>query len=134
MYLKRQKKLPKITLRTDFPIGTFVHSPKGYYYIAGIDKRFRFISKRVVDSWAPHRIVECTDQAIAHYRITSKMKFRNGSLVHSIADGKMYLISEGKRRHITNPDVLPNLGAQRTDVVSVSLDEIKLHEQGEPLN
>lgn len=135
MYLKfRQRKPQKISIRTDFPTGTFVHTRRGYYYIAGTDKRYRFLTKRVLDSWAPHRIVEVTESAIGHYRVSSKMKFRNGSLIHSVADGKIYLISEGKRRHIISPDVLERIGASRNDVVSVSLDEIKLHEIGESLN
>lgn len=62
------------------------------------------------------------------------MKFRNGSLLYCQADGKMYLVSENKVRHITNPDVLPNIGAKREDAVWVSLEEINLHEKGVPLN
>jgi len=133
MYWKTKKR-NKISNRTDFPIGTFVHSPKGYFYISEHNKRFRFLSKRVLNSWAPHRVVEVTEDALMNYRIAAKMKFRNGSLIHNIADGKIYLISQGKRRHITNPDVLETIGASVNDVVSVSLNEILLHEQGEPLN
>ncbi len=62
------------------------------------------------------------------------MKFRNGSLLYSQADGKMYLISDNKARHITSPDILTGLGIRRQDAVWVSEDEIKLHEEGAPLN
>lgn len=62
------------------------------------------------------------------------MKFRNGSLLYSQASGKMYLISENKRRHITNPDWLDALAFNRSDAVWVSAAEINLHEEGPPLN
>jgi hypothetical protein len=62
------------------------------------------------------------------------MKFRNGSLLYSQASGNMYLVSDNKLRHITNPDWLTYLGARRADAVWVSLAEINLHEKGEPLN
>jgi hypothetical protein len=95
----------------------------------------RIITTRVLDSWSPARIVNTSEAAVQNYRVSSKLKFRNGSLIHNLADGKIYLIVEGKRCHITSPDVFPRIGAKGTkDVVSVSLAEINLHEEGETLN
>lgn len=71
---------------------------------------------------------------MARYVIKAKMKFRDGSLLYSQADGKMYLVSDKKRRHITNPDWLDTLGVKRSDAVWVSIAEINLNEEGEPLN
>lgn len=119
---------------TEFPVGSFVKSEKGYFYIASRDKRFRFISKRVLDSWRPHRVILTSEMVLAKYRVAAKMPFRNGSLIHNLSDGKIYLISEKKRRHISNLSFLNEIGANRNDVVSVSLEEIKLHEEGERLN
>lgn len=118
---------------TVYPIGSFLKTEKGYFYIASPNKRYRMISQRLLDSWSPHRVIETSEAAVATYRIVAKMKFRNGSLLHNIGDGKIYLISEGLRRHVTNPDALTLIGAVRKDIVSVSLDEIHLHEIGEEL-
>lgn len=125
-------------LRTDpldYPSGTFVHTEKGYFFIANDHKRFRCITKRVMESWAPQRVVETTEAAVSAFRVSAKLRFRNGSLIHSISDGKIYLISDGYRRHIQNPDWFENLGAvrDRNNVQAVSLDEINLHPEGEPL-
>lgn len=118
----------------EYPSGLFVKTEKGYFYIVSPSKRYRLISRRVLDSWNPQRVIETTEASVSKYRISAKMKFRNGSLIHNLADGKIYLVSEGKRRHITSPDVLERIGATRKDVVSVSLEEIKLHEEGESLS
>lgn len=117
-----------------YPVGSFISTEAGYFYIAGISKRFRFLSQRVMDSWSPHRVIETSEAAVKNYRIAAKMGFRNGSLIHNIADGKIYLVEANKRRQIVSPDVFERLGASRNDVVSVSLAEINLHEAGEELN
>lgn len=131
------RKAPKPTLPTtpvEYPSGVFIHTEKGYFYIHGEGKRMRCISKRVLDSWSPQRVIETTEAAVVKYKITSKIRFRNGSLIWNLSDGKMYLIENGERRHITSPDVLTKIGATEKDVVCVSLDEINLHPEGESLN
>jgi len=129
---KKTKSLP--TTPVEYPYGSFVKTEKGYYYIGAPGKRYRFISKRVLDSWSPHRVIETTEAAVSKYRVVAKMGFRNGSLIHNIADGKIYYIESNKRRHVTSPDVLERLGASKEDVVSVSLAEIKLQEPGGELH
>jgi hypothetical protein len=79
-------------------------------------------------------VILTSEKAVAKYKISSKMKFRNGTLIHNISDGRIFLIEESKKRHITNPDVLTNIGASLKDVVTVSIDEYNLHETGENLN
>lgn len=119
---------------TVYPAGLFIKTERGLFYIANAEKRFFLISSRVLDSWSPQRVIETSEAAVGKYRIAAKIKFRNGSLIHNIADGKIYLVEEGKRRHITDPDVLTRLGATRKDVVSVSLNEIMLHDVGKDLS
>jgi hypothetical protein len=87
----------------------------------------------VVASWRPHRIVESSEAAVSKYRIAAKMKFRNGSLIHNLADGKIYLIVDGQRRQIVSPDALAKIGATTGEAVTVSKDEINLHELGEEI-
>jgi len=95
----------------------------------------------VLDSWAPHRVVKTTEAAVKRYKVTAKMKFRNGSLIWNLSDGKLYLIENGKRRHMKNPEWFFILGLDPTSnfrnkngIQIVSLDDINLHEEGEPLN
>ena len=132
--LRRRQRSNLPTTPVVYPNGTYIRTEKGAFFIVSPGKRYRFTSDRVLESWAPHRIVETTEAAVSKYRVTAKLRFRNGSLIHNIADGKIYLIEDGKKRHITNPEVFERIGAKREDTVSVSLDEIKLHEEGVPLS
>jgi len=63
----------------------------------------------------------------------AKLGFRDGSLLYNVADGKIYLISENKRRHIISPDALELLGISPNDAVKVSDYEINLQELGESI-
>jgi hypothetical protein len=131
-FLPKSPVLP--TTPSNYPVGTFVHTEKGFFYIVSPTRRLRIITRRCLESWAPPRVVLTSESAVSKYVIgITKMKFRNGSLIHNLADGKIYLIEEGKRRHVTDPDVLETLGASWKDVTRVSLAEVNLHPEGETL-
>lgn len=134
MFRKTTRTLP--TKPTEYPAGTFIETEKGYFYIATANKRYRIISKRVLDSWAPPRVVKTTEAAVGKYRIAAKMKFRNGSLIHNIADGKVYLVVDAKRCPMVSPEAFERIGAERSRkfVTTVSLAEINLHELGEEIS
>lgn len=131
MFRRKAKTLPESPV--DYPAGTFISTQRGYFYIVSPSKRYRILSERVLNSWRPLRVVETTEAAVANYRISAKLKFRNGSLIHNIADGRIYLIESGERRHVTSPDVLERIGATGKDVVTVSIDELLLHQEGEAI-
>lgn len=137
MFRKSQSKSPTPkSLPTEYPPGVFLHTEKGYFYVTAPRKRYYFLTTRVLDSWAPQRIIECSesDEAVRKLTIFSKMKFRNGSLLYHHADGSMYLVSEGKARKITNPFVLDHLNIDRKDAVWISTEELRLQELGNELN
>lgn len=127
---------PTPQTRTEYPAGTFVETEKGYFYVVNPTKRYRITSKRVLDSWSPHRVVKTTEAAVKHLRIAAKMKFRNGSLIHNIADGRIYLVVDGRRCPMVSPEAFERIGTERNTkyVVSVSQAEIKLHELGEEIS
>lgn len=120
---------------SEFPNGTYLKTEKGYFFVFSPTQRYRFISKRVLDSWAPHRVVDATeaDPAVQKLKVVAKMKFRNGSLLYSHANGKMYLVSDKVLRPISNPMILPSLGLSLEEAVWISVEERKLHEEGAPL-
>lgn len=120
----------------ELPRGTFLKTEAGYFYVMSLTSRYKFITKRVLDSWSPQRLVELPEShpSVTNLKVFSKMKFRDGSLLYSQANGKMYLVSDKKLRHIVSPDILTSLNLKRNEAVWVSEAEIKLHEEGAPLS
>ena len=66
-------------------------------------------------------------------KLAGKLGFRDGSLIKNIADGKMYLVSQNKRRHIVDPDSFDRYGLDRSKVIEVSELEAAAHDLGDNL-
>jgi len=74
-----------------------------------------------------------TENALSGFKIAGKLGFRDGTLIKNIADGKIYLLSQNKLRHITDPDLFSKYGLDRSSVIEVAEYEINSHEIGENL-
>jgi len=120
-----------ITSQTNFPSGIAVKTDKATYWIKD-GKRFKLISDRAADSWL-FTTVNASEAALSGIKLVGKLGFRDGTLIKNIADGKLYLVSQNKRRHIKSPDIFDRYGLDRSRVVEVSEDETDMHDQGEDL-
>lgn len=120
-----------VSLPTNFPSGIAVETDKATYWIKD-GKKFKLISDRAAKSWA-FPTVKATESAIANTKLAGKLGFRDGTLIKNIADGKMYLISQNKRRHIVSPDVFARYGLDRSRLIEVSDAEAEMHDLGENL-
>jgi hypothetical protein len=120
-----------ITSQTNFPSGIAVKTDKATYWIKD-GKRFKLISDRAADSWL-FTTVNASEAALSGIKLVGKLGFRDGTLIKNIADGKLYLVSQNKRRHIKSPDIFYRYGLDRSRVVEVSEDETNMHDQGEDL-
>ena len=120
-----------ITSPTNFPTGLAVKTDKATYWIKD-GKRFKLISERAEASWS-FPTVHATENAVSGIKLAGKLGFRDGTLIKNIADGKLYLISQNKRRHIVSPDVFNKYGLDRSMLVEVSDDEANMHELGDSL-
>ena len=129
MFNKNQQKT--VTSPTIFPSGIAVKTDKGIYWIKD-GKRFKLISDRAAKSWMFTTVV-ATESALSGMKLAGKLGFRDGTLIKNIADGKLYLISQNKKRHIVDPDTFDKYGLDRSQVIEVSAFETSMHELGEEL-
>lgn len=129
---KKQSQQTLVSSPTNFPSGLAVKTEKATYWIKD-NKRFKLISDRAADSWA-FTTVKATETAVSTTKLVGKLGFRDGTLIKNIADGKMYLISQNKRRHIISPDVFERYGLDKSKMVEVSEAEAIMHDLGENLN
>lgn len=116
---------------TAIPSGLAVKTNSGVYWVKD-NKRFKIISDRAVKSWS-FTTVNATDEAVSAIKIAGKLGFRDGSLIKNIADSKIYLISQNKRRHIVDPDSFDKYGLNKYSIIEVSESEINMHDIGEKL-
>lgn len=124
----KQKQKQNKSYNPVVPSGLIAHTEKGYFYIKG-SKRFKFVSDRAMLSWELP-IVETIEAIMIQFALNGLLGFRDGSLVKDVSDGKIYLISDSKRRHIVDPDVLEWIGSE---VILAGQKEIFVHAEGEKL-
>jgi len=129
--LKNTKNTLAISQPTNFPSGIAVKTDKDTYWIKD-GKRYRLISDRAAQSWC-FTTVLATEAALTGIKLVGKLGFRDGSLIKNLADGKMYLVSQNKLRHIVDPDSFNRYGLDRSKVIEVSDKEILAHDLGENL-
>lgn len=131
--LKRQKPIQKslITSLTNFPSGIAVKTESATYWIKD-GKRYKLISARAEESWC-FTTVNASESALAGTKLAGKLGFRDGSIIKNIADGRIYLVSQNKLRHIVDPDSFTRYGLDRSKLVEVSETEIAAHDLGEKL-
>jgi hypothetical protein len=124
-----QKRPPQKVYNPIVPSGLIAHTEKGYFYIKG-NKKFKFVSERAMLSWSLP-IINTTENKLSKLITAGTLGFRDGTLIKDISDGKMYLVSDSKRRHIVDPNVLEWLN---TNVIGAGQKEVLIHEEGEPLD
>jgi hypothetical protein len=128
---KNTSSISIVSQPTNFPSGIAVQTDKATYWIKD-GKRYRLISERATKSWS-FTTVKATETALSGIKLVGKLGFRDGSLIKNIADGKMYLVSQNKLRHIVDPDTFTKYGLDRSNLIEVSEAEIKAHDIGETL-
>ena len=128
---KNMKSTSIISQPTNFPSGIAVQTDKATYWIKD-GKRFKLISDRAAQSWS-FVTANATEAALTGFKIAGKLGFRDGTLIKNIADGKIYLISQNKKRHVVNPDIFTQYGLDRSKTVEVSEAEANMHDLGEDL-
>ena len=128
---KTTKNTLTISQPTNFPSGLAVQTDKATYWIKD-GKRYKLISDRAAKSWS-FTTVNATEAALSGIKLVGKLGFRDGALIKNIADGKMYLVSQNKLRHIVDPDIFDRYGLDRSNLIEVSEAEIKAHDIGESL-
>lgn len=111
------------------PSGLIAHTEKGYFYIKGKNK-FKFISERAVLSWNLP-VVTTSDDKLNKLMLVGTLGFRDGTLIKDVSDGKIYLVSDSKRRHIIDPDVMEWLNVE---IIKAGQKEVLIHEEGDPLD
>lgn len=134
MLKKKQSKNihpPLTILPNNFPSGIAIKTENGTYWIKD-GKRFKLISERAEKSWSFVTVI-ATENAITSIKMAGKLGFRDGTLIKNIADGKIYLVSQNKRRQIVDPDTFAKYGLDRNNLIEVSEYEINMHDLGENL-
>lgn len=132
MFKKKQTPQHVQTEPAQYPTGTCVKTEDGHFFIQG-KFRHRIVSERILESWRFPHIAHATEAALAGYPVFKKLGFRNGTVIYDISEAKYYVIVDGAKCQVADPDVFERLGTTRSEAIWASDEEVKLHKDGEVL-
>lgn len=112
------------------PSGIFVQTPDRKIFFSKSGGLFE-VSEIHFPSWSA-RAIPVHPLALRDLPVKGKLGFRDGTLVKDFVGGRIYLISDSKRRLITDPNALDQLGGE-WEVQSVPSWAIELHKEGEDI-
>ncbi|MBN1325930.1 hypothetical protein JW977_03035 [Candidatus Falkowbacteria bacterium] len=128
----------KITLTSLYPQGALLQDSKtgGVFYVEdGI--KYPIWSKDVlnINYNKKYSTIKVTTEELDKYVTAANgLKIRDGILIKSPSDPKVYVISNGQRRWVANENTFISLGYSWTDIFDVTDKVLSLHPQGENLD
>jgi hypothetical protein len=114
------------------PSGLIAKTEKGYYYVKG-DKRYKLVSSRAAQSWGL-KVINTLESTIKDIKTCGILGFRDGTLIRDISNQKIYLVSDNKKRNISDPDFFKVFPYGKNDIIMVSSKEAACHKEGEPIS
>lgn len=126
-----------ITLTSLYPQGALLQDNKtgGVYYVEdGI--KYPIWQKEIMQVNYPNlKLTQISSDELAKYVTAANgVSFRDGTLIKSVADSKVYVISNGQRRWISNEQTFKQLGYDFANVKTVSEKVVSLHPLGQDLD
>jgi hypothetical protein len=112
------------------PSGLFVRTPDMKIFFSKSGGLFE-VSEIHFPSWNAEAL-PTIPLALRGLPILGKLGFRDGTLVKDFVSGRIYLISDSRKRLVTSPDILAQLGGEWA-VQAVPSWAIELHKDGEDL-
>lgn len=134
--LRKKHKEPAKVLPAQYPViypsGVAVFDGTNTYFIKN-GKKYRIISDRAVKSWG-FNVWYGSPDSLSKTPLGGILAFRDGTVIKDVSNGKMYLVVNGMKQHITTPDFFTKFGIDPASIVEVSAKEADLHKNGEPIN
>jgi hypothetical protein len=126
-----KKNKPTLPLDIVPPSGLFVKAPGGQVWYVKAGGRYS-VSDIHLASWGVTP-VSITNTALLLVPERGKIGFRDGTVCQDFGDGRMYLISDSKKRLIANPAVYEALGGDKV-CHSVPSEYLRVHAEGDSID
>lgn len=105
----------------------------GIYYIKN-DRKYPVVSQEIIDiNWPKMRINNIDFEELENYKKSKPIKIVDGTLIKAEDKSTVYVISNGKRRSLTNEETFTGLGYNWLDIKVVSDRVLKLHKLGKAI-
>ncbi len=128
---------PKVTLEDLYPTGRLLQSKTngGIVYVDSSNVRHAIFSRAILKSQFGSQIAtKVTEGELASYAVGDPVKFRDGELIGSRTEKRIYVVSNGQRRWIQSLESFKELGFKLSNVIWTDDRSLEVQPVGEPLN
>lgn len=122
-----------ITTDTIFPIGRLLQNNKtgGVYFVEN-GKKYPIWSREILDrNFSNLKIKTVEPEKLTEFTDGEPIKFKDGELIKSFNDPKVYVISNGSRRPIKSEKAFNDVGWKWENIISTNEKAVLLHPLGE---
>jgi len=127
----------KITLTSLYPQGALLQDSKsgGVYYVEDGIKYPIWDKEIMLANYPNYRLTQVsTDELSKYVTAATGVGFKDGTLMKTVKDPKVYVISNGKRRWVANEGTFNQLGYKWNNIIDVSEKVASLHPVGQELD
>ncbi|MBT4277207.1 hypothetical protein HOD96_00460 [Candidatus Falkowbacteria bacterium] len=127
----------KLITETDiYPTGALLQdtSSGGIYFVID-NTRYPIWHKQIMEiNFPKKKIIPTPKEELEKYAKAGPLKLREGELIKSILDPKVFVISNGQKRPIASEETFLTLGYKWSDIIDVNGRVLEIHPTGEELN
>ncbi len=80
------------------------------------------------------KIIKATPKELAKYKKGAPVKLKDGELIKSVLDPRVFVISNGKKRPIANEETFNELGYRWSDILTVNGRILEIHPTGKMID
>ncbi|MBL7053696.1 hypothetical protein ISS06_00640 [Patescibacteria group bacterium] len=123
------------TIKSPYPTGALLQDSKtnSVFYVKG-DIKYPIIDITILKNNYPYSsLIKVDSDELNQYKMSSPIKFKDGSLIKIVNDPCVYLISNSKKMPIFSEEVFKTMGYQWESVINVSKPVSNIHELGDVL-
>ena len=126
---------PDITAETIYPTGALLQDKTtgGVYFVENAIKQ-PIYSREIMAANFPGRVLtQVSPEELDQYQTGEPVKFRDGELIKSVNDSKVYVIADGYRRWIKTEETFVKFGYRWDNIITTSQQAVNVHLLGEDI-
>jgi hypothetical protein len=126
---------PEITVKSIYPIGTLLQNKKTneIFYVEDGLKHLIYSQEILKSNFGKKAAVKISPEELSEYSDGDPLKFKDGELIKSDKEPKIYAISDGYRHWVKDEKTFNKFGYKWYNVITTSQQAVDIHPLGQDI-
>lgn len=124
-----------ITIESAYPTGALLQNDEtgGVYFVENGIKKPIYSKEIMIANFKDRVLTQVSPQILDQYQNGLPVKFKDGELIKSETDSRVYVISEGWRRWVASEEGFANFGYKWDNIIVTNQQAVNIHPLGEDI-